>query len=549
MTRRIVRTICQLAAIASLALCTVYFLDSRFRVLPTAIHNHLPSHHPGLVVTDITVVSCSRIYLFSRCQLDPKAWHRIEKDLYLGSGWISSAYVHIRLKKEEELRPDDQVIFDVTVGRLDPTLEVKKEGDPRWESRSSGLWIKRLTKQHATDLHKAITSVDVLFGADAVDPRLGWQLVGTALLLNTRGEEQEARLSIRRGKAIDLPRPIPKINEHGRFKIMQAADLHLSTGTGKCRDAQPPETAAKCEADPRTMEFVEKLLETERPDLVVLSGDQVNGETAGDAQSAIFKYAAPLIERKIPFATIFGNHDDEGSLPRNMQMAIVESLPYSLSIAGPSDVDGVGNYYLEVQAYGSKHSALTIYLLDSHSYSPDERNFKGYDWLKKSQIDWFRNTSKELRVNHEGYSHIHMDLAFIHIPLPEFRDESLPRKGEWREDVTAPVFNSGFRDALVEEGVLILGCGHDHVNEYCALGNNDQGHPALWMCYAGGAGFGGYGGYGGFHRRIRFYEVDVNEARITTWKRVEFGINSGGKVDEQVVVDGGRVKALTGALF
>ena len=44
--------------------------------------------------------------------------------------------------------------------------------------------------------------------------------------------------------------------------------------------------------------------------------------------------------------------------------------------------------------------------------------------------------------------------------------------------------------------------------------------PELWMCYGGGAGFGGYGGYGGYHRRIRFFEFDTNEARITTYKRV-----------------------------
>ena len=67
---------------------------------------------------------------------------------------------------------------------------------------------------------------------------------------------------------------------------MQAADLHLSTGTGHCRDEQPVGyNGGKCEADPRTLEFVGKLLDEEKPDLVILSGDQINGETAPDAQS------------------------------------------------------------------------------------------------------------------------------------------------------------------------------------------------------------------------------------------------------------------------
>ena len=202
---------------------------------------------------------------------------------------MSSAYVHVKRKKEEELLPEDKVIVDIKVGRLDPSTQVKGEGDERWEKRQGGLWLKRSAKRHASDSRQAVTAVDVLFGADAVDPRDGWQMVGTPLLLDTSGEGQEARLSIRRGKQVAHAKFVPRINENGKFKIMQAADLHLSTGTGVCRDAMPPgHNGGKCEADPRTLEFVGKLLDEEKPDLVVLSGDQVNGETAPDAQSVSF---------------------------------------------------------------------------------------------------------------------------------------------------------------------------------------------------------------------------------------------------------------------
>lgn len=63
--------------------------------------------------------------------------------------------------------------------------------------------------------------------------------------------------------------------------------------------------------------------------------------------------------------------------------------------------------------------------------------------------------------------------------------------------------------------------------------------PALWMCYAGGVGFGGYAGYGEYVRRVRVFEVDTNNARITTWKRLEYGEPTG-RLDEQIIVDGGR---------
>lgn len=64
--------------------------------------------------------------------------------------------------------------------------------------------------------------------------------------------------------------------------------------------------------------------------------------------------------------------------------------------------------------------------------------------------------------------------------------------------------------------------------------------PALWMCYAGGAGFGGYAGYGGFHRKIRVFDFDMNEARITTWKRAEAGELVGKRIDEQILVNDGK---------
>ncbi|KAH8815929.1 Metallo-dependent phosphatase-like protein [Xylogone sp. PMI_703] len=538
MTRRIVRTMCQLGALTVIALIVLFFLDTKFRVLPSAIHTYMPAHHPGAVITDITVTSCSSVNPFSSCKVNGKDWHRVEKDLYLGSGWVSSAYVHVQRKKEQDLTEDDKVVIDVTVGRLDPSAGGKAEDGESWESRPSGIWLKRSKKRHASDSESAVTAVDVLFGADAVDPREGWKVSGTSLLLDTAGEVHEARLSVKQGTKLTVTKPQPRINEHGKFKIMQLADIHLSTGTGHCRDAMPE--GVPCEADPRTLDFVERLLDEEKPDLVILSGDQVNGDTAPDGQSAIFKYADLFVKRKIPYASIFGNHDDEGSLSREAQMALIETLPYSLSEAGPEEIDGVGNYYIEVLARGnSKHSAITIYLLDTHAYSPDERAFKGYDWLKKNQIDWFKNTAQGLKKAHAEYTHVHMDLAFIHIPLPEYRNPT-EYVGEFREGVTAPGFNSGFRDALVEEGILMVSCGHDHANEYCALSRNDKSEPALWMCYAGGAGFGGYGGYGGYHRRVRFFDIDTNEARIKTYKRVEYG-DIEKRIDEQVIVNSGKV--------
>lgn len=248
----------------------------------------MPQHHAGLLITDIAIKRCSSLNVFSSCRLDPDTWHRIEKDLYLGKTLVTSAYVHVKRKKEEELTSDDRVVIDVTVGRLDPGTGMKGEADERWESRDAGLWIKRSAKKKAIDSKQTITAVDVLFGDDAVEARDGWEIPekSTPLLLDAGLQVPSAHITVRRGSQQEPYKPEPRVKDNGKFKIMQVSDLHLSTGVGVCRDAMPEAPdSEKCEADPRTLEFVARVLEDEKPDLIVLGGDQVNGDTAPDAQS------------------------------------------------------------------------------------------------------------------------------------------------------------------------------------------------------------------------------------------------------------------------
>ena len=235
-------------------------------------------------------------------------------------------------------------------------------------------------------------------------------------------------------------------------------------------------------------------------------------------------------------------------------MQLLQDLPFSLARTGPEDVDGVGNYHLQVFApTPSKHPALTLYLLDSHGQTPSTVQDPDYGWIMQSQIDWFACTSQALRKEREQdaqHAHPHVSLAFMHIPLPEFgRDDLVLRGGQRREPTEGPSFNSRFYDALVAEGVAAVGCGHDHVNDFCALlpqpaqdegkaeaynGSQQQGP---WLCYGGGAGFGGYCSYDGnrYHRRMRVWEVDTGTGAVKTWKRVEY---ADARVDELVLVEG-----------
>ncbi|KAF1992759.1 Metallo-dependent phosphatase [Amniculicola lignicola CBS 123094] len=339
---------------------------------------------------------------------------------------------------------------------------------------------------------ETVTEVDVLFSTDAVDPRPQWALMRLLLQIYSHLEVPVPRLSVLYGRAKPKVQPALRIRQDGTFKIVQISDTHMVTGVRVCKDAIDAyrENLPESKADPLTVDFIGKTLDVKKPDLVVV---------------------APIIECLIPFAAVFGNHDSEGIhvLSRMAQMSILQNLPFSLSPA-PSQLPLLTLYFLDL--YGQ---------ISSKIYNPD------YDYIKQSQIDCARK--KE-----DNNNPFYLSLAFLHIPLPEFSNCDLSiRKGYKREPPEGPYFNSHFYDALAREGILALGCGHDHVNDFSF-------HPVPWLCYAGGSGFGGYCLYGRerIHRRMRVWELDMSTESLKTWKQVEYAAD---RVDELVLVERGMV--------
>ncbi len=112
---------------------------------------------------------------------------------------------------------------------------------------------------------------------------------------------------------------------------MQIADLHFSVSQGECRDVP----FFSCEhSDNLTRSLMEQVLDAEKPDMVVFSGDQLNGQgTSWDPRSVLAKFATAVTDRAIPWAAVFGNHDSENGLSREDQMALIQGMPYSMAMA------------------------------------------------------------------------------------------------------------------------------------------------------------------------------------------------------------------------
>lgn len=291
--------------------------------------------------------------------------------------------------------------------------------------------------------------------------------------------------------------PTLRFRDDQTFTLVQFTDTHF-------RNAEP--------ADELTRAMIEAVLDAERPDAVMLTGDVIAGGGCLDP-AASWRYAVEPIEaRGIPWAAVFGNHDDEGSLTRSQLMDVQRSFANCVSEPGPADVSGVGNYALPIGASRGDATAAILYGFDSNAYT--ETKLDGYGWIRRDQIAWYLDTAKRFRAKSGEPLPA---LAFFHIPLPEYDEvwDLHPCFGVKYEAVCCPRINTGLFAAMHEAGdVLGVFVGHDHVNDY------DGNLHGIRLCYGRGSGFNTYG-RNGFPKGGRVIRLRENVREFDSWLRLD----------------------------
>ncbi|KAJ9115838.1 hypothetical protein QFC22_004980 [Naganishia vaughanmartiniae] len=341
--------------------------------------------------------------------------------------------------------------------------------------------------------------------------------------------------------------PVLPKSEAGKGKVKESVDLVFRRGNPR---------------DPDTGKLIAQVLDAERPDLVVFSGDQLNGQgTSWDSKSVIAKFGKEVIERRIPWTAIF-------------------------------DVIKIHS------ADTSRIHLFTLYFLDSHSHQPAKFPWQwpDYDYIKPSQIEWFKSESQAIRPverpftpdgaddlgkiwrrrrpssrkedgeqgQQGGKSRLKAEqtqaktlakpnaIMFFHIPLsqsygPADEDPAtgqvldvgtqLPGDGQGNSKTDAGMFDGLLETFEVddEEGgggrvpeVKVIGHGHSHNTDKC------RRNHGIWACFGGGGSYSGYGDKD-FERRFRIYQLSDYGEKIETYKRTE----SGKIVDPMVLVGGG----------
>lgn len=284
------------------------------------------------------------------------------------------------------------------------------------------------------------------------------------------------------------------------FKIVQFTDTHVQNGEGP---------------DRQTADLIRSVLDAEQPDLVIFTGDVIDGKHCVDPADSWLRAVMPVASRGIPWAAVFGNHDDEGLLDRYDLMHGQRAMPGCLAHMGPSELSGVGNYVLPLWGAETNQAVAHLYCLDSNAYS--ETGLGKYGWIKRDQIDWYVKTSQEL--THANRGQPLPALAFFHIPLPEYDDvwDYGTCYGVKYEPVCSPVVNTGMFAAMHEMGdVMGVFVGHDHVNDF--IGDLH----GIRLAYGRASGYNTYGREG-MARGARVIQLVEGEHDFTTWLRLEGG--------------------------
>ncbi|MDF9829635.1 metallophosphoesterase family protein [Parabacteroides sp. PF5-6] len=290
--------------------------------------------------------------------------------------------------------------------------------------------------------------------------------------------------------------PPLQYNTNGKFKIVQFTDVHYIHGDARSAAA---------------IERINEVVDAERPDLVIFTGDVIFGEPAEEGIRYVLKQVS---DKKIPFAVTFGNHDDEHGLSREELLRIIQTLPYNMT-GTVEGLSGVSNFILPIQSSDGGKEANILYCFDSNSYSQLE-GIGGYDYIKFDQIQWYRENSKRYTQKNNG-SPI-PSLAFFHIPLPEYNqaaaDETAILTGTRKEKACAPVLNTGLFASMRERGdVMATFVGHDHDDDYAVY------WKGILLCY--GRYTGGNTVYNNLSNGARVIELTEGQKGFTSWIRLK----------------------------
>lgn len=189
----------------------------------------------------------------------------------------------------------------------------------------------------------------------------------------------------------------------GKFRILHLTDIHeVDPEMDDDEDRRIPVKKSE-----NTLSLIRRCIELARPDLVVFGGDNISGYwqefTYEYMYKTVKKIVAPIAEKNIPLAIVFGNHDAEAQpqlpfLAKENQICIYAEYENFRSTMNDEDVSGCANCSLPVLSSDGSRTAWNIWCIDSGDYIRDGGfniiKDAGYGYVKRDQIEWYERRAR-----------------------------------------------------------------------------------------------------------------------------------------------------------
>ena len=255
-----------------------------------------------------------------------------------------------------------------------------------------------------------------------------------------------------------------QVKEDGTFKILQLTDMHFINSEKVSNDSVEKSYVYR---DEWAMTAATEVIRAAEPDLIIVTGDSIFTLDSikpftgtNDNYAAFCKFADFVDSFEIPWAFLFGNHDEEGSLIEDLgsyeaskqclaDYLTSDDIKYCIYENGPEDINGIGNYIINiVNRDGSTNMPLVLF--DSGSYirgvydEEDGQTYfdqQKYEWVHDDQLDWYEAAINDIsRIEGKKVDSI----VFQHIPFPTYGDvlysyiDALTALGEnWEDTINA----------------------------------------------------------------------------------------------------------------
>lgn len=173
--------------------------------------------------------------------------------------------------------------------------------------------------------------------------------------------------------------------------------------------------------------YIEEAVERTQPDLIIMTGDIVYGEF-DDNGTSLQKVVEFMESLEIPWAPVFGNHDNESMMGVTWQCQQFEEAEYCLFKRG--EVMGNSNYTIGIRQ-GNK-LVKVIYMLDSNgcgngkNYTLPSGEVLSYNKTERictmptigvDALDWIAESAQNMKT---ALGYVPSKFAAFHIPTEEF---------------------------------------------------------------------------------------------------------------------------------